>query len=290
MAKTQNNTLSTLALIFGIIGLLLSVIIIGILPAVIGFAIGIVALIKKQSKGMAIAGIVCSVLGMVLSYSVALAAVNDTSSETTTSQVEVSGTEYVDPETDEESDGIWANKFTPINDFRYTIDEANSTITLERYQGEDTKIMLSPVYTIDGIDYKLISMGDDACFLSETYITSVYIPEGVTFVGASCFNSCAQLQYIYLPSTLEDIPDTFFGYLDDYTVYCNSTSTLPAERDTNNYELLIEDEEYEQAAELGENTARAINGLLAGLNGEEPDGQVEIYFGGTDEQWSALIN
>lgn len=185
---------------------------------------------------------------------------------------------------EDNSDNPWATSFTPINDFRYTLDIEQNTITLERYIGDDTKILLSPTYTIDGVDYSLISMGDDACFLSETHITSVYIPEGVTYIGASCFNSCSSLEYLYLPSTA-NTETGFLNYMHEYTVNYNSVIDITSDRDTTNYKKV--DNSINKSEELGEDLARSINGMLGGT--DDPV-VVNIYYGGTEEQWSYTMD
>ena len=293
MDEKKSNTLSILTLIFGIIGLFLSFVASGTLLCIVSLVLGIIALCKKQSKGMSIAGIACSAIGLfvtIIMVAVSLMITGSSDSDTVesgseTAKASISGTEYIPPEEAEEVETDWATAFTPISDFRYTID--GNTITLVRYEGDDTQILLSPTYTLNGTDYTLISMGDDACFLSEGYITSVIIPEGVEEIGASCFNSCASLKRIYLPSTLKEIPSAFFTYFDDYTVFCNSTIDMPSERDMSEYELATDD--MTGSGELGEGFARAINGMMYGAdNADSEDAPVEIYFGGTDEQWSAL--
>ena len=202
----------------------------------------------------------------------------------------VGGTHIVDDKNvgNDEDTGIWASEFTPINDFYYTLDKSNHTITLNRFKGDQKKIMLSPVYTIDGADYTLISMGDSATFLGEISITSVYIPEGVKYISDNCFNSCSDLEYLYIPSTIESITDNFLSYLHDYEIYCDSFATLPAEQDTNDYEELIDDRD--QAYELGESLGGAANGLISGiLDGmSETSTTVNVYFGGTESQWNSV--
>lgn len=176
-------------------------------------------------------------------------------------------------------DGIWGTSYTPLSDFRYSI--IDDEIVLSRYIGEDTEIVLSPYYTIDGVDYPLVSLGDDACFLCETHITSVYIPEGVRYIGDTTFNSCISLQYIYIPSTVENIDSSFFTYLHEYEVSFDATVVMNPERDTNEY-ILVSDE-ISDAELLGEDTARAINGISAGM--AEEDVAVSIYYAGSEESW-----
>lgn len=200
----------------------------------------------------------------------------------------VSGTPIISDidEEDEDNDSEWANRFTPINDFYYELDKSNHTITLNTYDGDDKKIMISPVYTIEGTDYKVKKLGD-ACFLGEISITSVYIPEGVTSISDTCFNSCANLEYLYLPSTLESITDEFLDYINEHTVYCDSVSQLPDRRDTADYEERIDDRS--SAYQLGESAGGAFNGLMAGLldGMSETETTTQIYFGGTESQWKA---
>lgn len=58
--------LSICSMVFGIIGLLLSCVWIGIFPAAIGLLLGIIALATHHSKGMAIAGVVTSAIGIMI--------------------------------------------------------------------------------------------------------------------------------------------------------------------------------------------------------------------------------
>lgn len=298
MKKKESNALSTLSLVLGIIGIFLSIILIGIVPCVISLILGIMAISKRQSKGMAVSGIVCSIIGTIIFFLMLSAVLFSDNMASTSSQdkaqvtvtgpgVEYSKPTYYQEETSPaEPETDWATGFTPISDFRYTVN--GNTITLVRYEGEDTQIMLSPVYTLNGTDYTLVSMGDDACFLSEGYITSVIIPEGVTKIGSSCFNSCASLERIYLPSTLNEIPSGFLSYLHEYKIYCNSTLSIPAGRDYNNYSLTPDD--MSGSGELGESFARAINGMMYGAdNANSEDTPVEIYFGGSEDQWLQII-
>lgn len=58
--------LSISSMVLGIIGLLLSCLGIGIFPAIIGFILAIIALATHRSKGMAIAGLVTSLIGIII--------------------------------------------------------------------------------------------------------------------------------------------------------------------------------------------------------------------------------
>lgn len=204
----------------------------------------------------------------------------------------------IDPDSynNDENTSIWATDFTPIDDFYYTLDKENRTITLTRYQGDDTKILLSPVYTIDGHDYTLISLGRDACFLCETSITSIVVPENVIDIYDSTFNSCSSLKYLYLPSTLKDVDKGMFNYIDrkmdiyyggtsdmwydltknvnsdilnKYNVYCDSIIETKNVIDKIDYPELVDDRD--NASKLGEDAGRAINGFLSGLLGADDE-------------------
>ena len=59
------------SLILGIIGLLISLTIfkdLSLILTILGIVLGIIAIIKKKSKGMAIAGIILSVLGLIFVF------------------------------------------------------------------------------------------------------------------------------------------------------------------------------------------------------------------------------
>lgn len=58
--------LSVFSMVLGIVGLLLSCLGIGIFPAIIGFILAVIALATHQSKGMAIAGLVTSLIGIII--------------------------------------------------------------------------------------------------------------------------------------------------------------------------------------------------------------------------------
>lgn len=65
MNEKESNVLSVLSLILGIIGLLLSDFSVGIAFCIPALILGIAALVKKQTKGVAVGGIVCSVIGIL---------------------------------------------------------------------------------------------------------------------------------------------------------------------------------------------------------------------------------
>lgn len=62
-----SNVMSTVAMILGIVGLLLTIVVVGIIPSIIGAVLGIIAITtNKPYKGRAIAGVILSVLSILL--------------------------------------------------------------------------------------------------------------------------------------------------------------------------------------------------------------------------------
>ena len=65
----QSKGMAIASMVLGIVGLVLSCLVIGIIPCVIGLILGIVVLVKqKAGQGMAIAGIVTSLIGKAKLY------------------------------------------------------------------------------------------------------------------------------------------------------------------------------------------------------------------------------
>lgn len=63
----KQSGLGIVSLILGIIGMLLSIIWIGIIPCIISVILAIIVLIKKDVKhGLAIAGLTCSIIGIII--------------------------------------------------------------------------------------------------------------------------------------------------------------------------------------------------------------------------------
>lgn len=65
MNEKKSNVLSILSLIFGVVGLILTVIFVGVFLSIAGLILGIISLVEHQSKGMAITGIVCSAMSIL---------------------------------------------------------------------------------------------------------------------------------------------------------------------------------------------------------------------------------
>lgn len=203
-------------------------------------------------------------------------------------EASISGTDSNGGESRPES-YVWSNEFTPIIEFYYSLDKEAKTIKLTRYIGARTKIMMSPVYTINGQDYRLTSMGDDATFWAMADMTSVYIPEGVEHISDTCFKYCYGLEYLYIPSTIKSIQSGFLDCLGEHETYFNSSANLSAERDNDN---------YPETADMGIDTivARSAGERVADIANKITDGsfnrnvQTNIYFSGTESKWKSIQN
>lgn len=108
---------------------------------------------------------------------------------------------------DESFDEIWAISPTPLEYFEYEI--SDDTIYLEKYIGDDKRVWIDSEYTIEGETYVVGSEVGRLFALGDVY--SVILPEGITQVPNSIFNSCG-VKYIYIPETLE--PDDGYSWYD----------------------------------------------------------------------------
>lgn len=90
------------SLVLGVVGLVLSFVAVGIIPALIGVVLSIVSLTKKKDS-KAIAGLVCSILGIIV-FMVLLSVSMIRRPETTPNQV--SGTTQVESQVDQTSNDV----------------------------------------------------------------------------------------------------------------------------------------------------------------------------------------
>ena len=132
--KNQNG-LAIASLVLGIVGLISSCIVIGVVPAIVGLVLGIVALAKKQNIGMSIAGIVCSVVaGMIfLFFMIIMLFGNET--ETINTDTEIKETVVQDFEKTEENNKI-SEKESQENNKK---DEAESKESNTNKKNEETE-------------------------------------------------------------------------------------------------------------------------------------------------------
>ena len=98
-----------------------------------------------------------------------------------------------------EIDGIYYNLITKGN-------VAEVTSNPNRYNGE---ITIPSSITYQGKNYNVTSIGDYA--FSGSGITSLYIPNSVTSIGNSAFNSCGSLSSINIPNSVTFIDNLAFS-------------------------------------------------------------------------------
>lgn len=106
----------------------------------------------------------------------------------------------------EESSGDIDEKFAQLSDFEY--DVTYGKITLGRYNGKLDTVYIAPAYYVDGELCPVVGL--DNTFNGGRAEVAI-IPEGVTSVTKATFNG-SDATIIFLPSTLKDVPEAFWGY------------------------------------------------------------------------------
>jgi hypothetical protein len=93
--------------------------------------------------------------------------------------------------------------------FNYTTN--NGTITITGYTGTDANVVIPS--TIDGLP--VTSIGTNAFYAGS--LTSVTIPDSVTSIGVSAFDSCINLTNVTRPNNVTNIGDYAFQYCTSLT-------------------------------------------------------------------------
>ena len=109
-----------------------------------------------------------------------------------------------------ENNSVWAADYTDISEFDYYLDGEN--LYIKDYNGREKKVRINSTYTIDGTERHVVALTDGTFALGR--VDSVIVPEGVKRVENNTFNSCG-IKFLYLPSTLEDVPYGFWSYFHD---------------------------------------------------------------------------
>ena len=91
------------------------------------------------------------------------------------------------------------------NDFSYYLDKEDCA-SIADYVGDGGDVVIPS--TIDGYPVTAIEV---KAFSNDRKITSVLIPEGVTYICSYAFAGCTELHSISLPSTLEEISESAFA-------------------------------------------------------------------------------
>lgn len=123
-----------------------------------------------------------------------------------------------------------SNEPSPESDFEY--EENDGEITITRYTGNDTKVVIPAEIKgkpVAAIGYSGTGDRMKGAFEDKESISSVVIPEGVKTIEASAFVNCTNLTKITFPESLTEIVnseeyDPFFLGIDGIMEY---TPTIP---------------------------------------------------------------
>ena len=117
---------------------------------------------------------------------------------------------------------------------------------IAKYTGNSSELSLKSKIVVDGVEYKVTTIGEDA-FENCDNLVSVVMPAGIVNIGRNAFANCDNLAYIEIPSTVENIGsyafsgcsslekiiipksviimgDSVFQYSDKLVIYCESDS------------------------------------------------------------------
>ena len=119
----------------------------------------------------------------------------------------------------------WQPKET-TSDEDFTFEEIEGGYALVRYNGNDSIVIIPSIY-----NGKKVAFIDKLAFQNNTTITSVYIPDSVTSIGAGAFSGCSSLENITIPFVGADAgktsSDTYqypFGYIFGTSSYTGGTA------------------------------------------------------------------
>lgn len=187
----KQSPLGITSMVLGIISILTACIAFGIVPGIIGLILAIIALCQKDRKhGTAIAGLVCSVIGIVIFAIVVLFVngVSDSNKESTGKQTSVSATtessaavSEITPETKIEEAEVQSNTVISPG---YTFDSDGLQVTINDFDlnftdyedeyGWNTPadgmkyIMIDVSYQNNSKDDKYVSIYDFQCYADNT--------------------------------------------------------------------------------------------------------------------------
>lgn len=101
-----------------------------------------------------------------------------------------------------------------IGEITYSIDYTTTTATVTLSEPTNGDIVVPSYITVEDIDYPVVGINDYA-FSYCSVITSIVIPEGVTFIGHWAFNYCINLTSATLPSSILSIGNHAFYKCDE---------------------------------------------------------------------------
>ena len=102
-------------------------------------------------------------------------------------------------------------------------EEGNEYITLVRYIGSSTEVIIPEFIEHKGENIPVTTIGDYA-FHGCNNLTSVVIPNSVTTIGDYAFSGCSSLTSVVIPSSVTTIGYSAFSDCNNLTIYCEATS------------------------------------------------------------------
>lgn len=209
--KNRNIDFSTISLILGISGFILTFFVIGIIPSVIGLVLGIVAITtKKPNRGRAIAGTVLSAVSVALFITILVATMvspSDTQEEkkSNVSQTETNNEkeakkaekekakkEVEKKKQEEKSGNLTVGSTFEENGLKMTINEANTDFQdYDNEYGWNTPedgmkyIMVSFTFENTGKSDEYVSIYDFECYADNTTMDQVFTLDDSDFMNTN---------------------------------------------------------------------------------------------------------
>lgn len=205
--KTGGSGLAVASLVLGIVGLVFTFVVIGVIPAIVGLILGIVALAtKKPKKGMSIAGIVLSFLSILMLVGI-MSLIPSESNDSNVAEVQEDTQEEETEETvqpdnepiqedsesqDESFSGLGVGSSFETEGLKVTINDANLDFTeyddeYGFYTPEEGMkyIMVSFTFENIGDSDEYVSIYDFDCYADNTACEQAYIPDGSDFMNTN---------------------------------------------------------------------------------------------------------
>ena len=168
------------SLILGIVGLVFSCFIVGIIPAFLGLIFAIIALCQKNTKnGMAIAGLICSIIGIVFSAIIILLGIagsGNTSQTVSTNkkQEEVRSSSF-------DANGVTVT----INDFNLDFTDYDDNYGLYAPSTGKKYICIEVTFTNNAKTDRYVSSIDFQCYADDSICDEKYGLDSDSFIGTS---------------------------------------------------------------------------------------------------------
>lgn len=118
-----------------------------------------------------------------------------------------------------------AETTSTTSEYSYSVND-DGTISITSYNGSETELNLP-----DTIDGYIVSGIADHAFEANWDITSVTMPNGLSYIGESAFMDCGSLTTVSIPETVATVRRAAFA-----SCSCLTEVTLPASVDTVNEE------------------------------------------------------